>query len=88
MANRRSLKQTINLICEELFSECVAASLYSTNQDGGKALLFGVVRMQDDFIRRVSHPEPGMPAKKYFKQLRNDFVVQVDHIIDHINNLA
>jgi hypothetical protein len=88
MANKRSLKQTINLICEELFSECVAASLYSTNRDGGRALLFSVVKMQDDFIRRVSHPEPGMPAKKYFKQLRNDFVVQVDHIIDHINNLA
>ncbi len=88
MANKRSLKQTINLICEELFSECVAASLYSTNRDGGRALLFSVVKMQDDFIRRVSHPEPGMPAKEYFKQLRNDFVVQVDHIIEHINNLA
>ncbi len=42
--------------------------------------------MEDDFIRRVSHPEPGMLARVYFKDLREKFVAQASEIIDQINN--
>ena len=87
MANKRSLKQTITLVCEELFAECVAASLYGQNKDCAKALLYSIVKMQNDFICRISHPEPGIPAKLYFKDLREKFVAQISEIVDQINNL-
>ena len=87
MANKRSLKRNINLFCEELLAECIAASLYGNNHDGAESLIYSTIKMQSDFICRISHPEPGMPAKAYFKRLREDFVAQASEIIDQINNL-
>ncbi|MDE7455259.1 MAG: hypothetical protein K2M96_00985 [Prevotella sp.] len=86
MANKRNLKRNINLFCEELFAECVAASLYGHNHDGAEALIYSAIKMQSDFICRISHPEPGMPAKVYYKKLKEDFVAQASEIIDQINN--
>ncbi len=89
MANKKSLKHNINLICEELFTECVAASLYGADnhKDNAEALLFTIIKMQSDFTRRVSHPEPGMAPSKYYKKLREDFAAQVGEIVDQIQNL-
>ena len=89
MANKRSLKHAINLVCEELFAEAVAASLYGNeqNKDNADALLFSVLKMQHNYICRISHVEPGMEAKKYFKDLREKFSAEADEIIDQINNL-
>jgi len=87
MANKRSLKRSITLISEELFAECVAASLYGHNCDSAEALLFSIIKMQDNFVRRISHPEPGMTAKAYFKDLREKFTAQAGEIIDQIKTL-
>ncbi len=91
MANKRSLKRGINSICDVLLTECVAASLYGAaahaHKDNANALLFSILRMQTDFICRVSHPEPGMPAKTYYKDLREKFSMQVGEIVDQINYL-
>ena len=89
MANKRTLKKAINAISEELFTEAVAASLYGSenNRDNSEALLFTIVKMQSEFTCRVSHPEPGMPAKKYFADLRDKFSAQASDIIDQINSL-
>ena len=87
MTNKRTLKKTINLICEEIFAECLAASLYGHNHDGAHALLYSTLKTRADFICRISHPEPGMPAKQYYKKLRDDFVAQANDIIDQLNNL-
>lgn len=86
MANKRKLKRNINLFCEELFAECMAASLYGHDHDGAEALIYSTIKMQSDFICRISHPEPGMPAKVYYKKLKEDFVAQASEIIDQINN--
>ena len=86
MANRRTLKHSFNLVCGELFAECVAASLYGNNSDNCEAIIYSILKMQSDFICRISHPEPGMPAKKYFQKLREDFVAQASDIVDQINN--
>lgn len=86
MANKRNLKRNINLFCEELFAECMAASLYGHDHDGAEALIYSTIKMQNDFICRISHPEPGMPAKVYYKKLKEDFVAQASEIIDQINN--
>ncbi|MBR1688436.1 MAG: hypothetical protein IJ710_07885 [Prevotella sp.] len=89
MAKRRFLKQTINLICEELFAECVAASLYNDkpSRANAEALISSILKMEKDYVGRISHVEPGMPAKKYFKNLRDSFSAQVSEIVDQINNL-
>ena len=85
MASKRHLKQTINLICEELFAECVAASLYGQNRESAEALVWSTLKMRNNYIRRVSHPEPGMPAKVYYKDLKEKFSAQVSDILDQIN---
>ena len=87
MANKRSLKRSITLISEELFAECVAASLYGQNPESAEALIFSIIKMQDHFIRRISHPEPGIHARVYYKDLREKFAAQVGEIIDQINTL-
>lgn len=88
MANKRTLKRGINLICEELFSECIAASLYGADghKDNADALLFSIIKMQADFTCRICHPEPGMLPKQYYKALRQKFTSQVGEIVDQINN--
>ena len=89
MANKRTLKHVINLICEELFTEAVAASLYGNerHQDNAEALLFSIIKLQANYISRVSHVEPGLKAKSYFKDLREKFNAEVGDIIDQINSL-
>ena len=88
MANKRTLKKCINLICEDLFAESVAVSLYGPENDkeNAEAVLSSIVKMEDHYIKRVSHPEPGIPAKKYYKDLREKFSSQVNEILDQINS--
>lgn len=90
MANKRQLKRTINYVTSELFAEAMAAVIYSTkaNKEEGDSILASVILMRDDFISRVSHPEPGMPAKKYYKILVNNFNSVVSETIDNISNLG
>lgn len=89
MANRRKLKHVINQICDELFVEAVAASLYGNDnhEADAEALLYTIIKTQSDFIARVSHSEPGIKPHVYFNKLREDFSAQVSDIVDHINNM-
>ena len=77
---------TINYICEELFAECVAASLYGQNRESAEALIYSTIKMHNNYIRRISHPEPGMSAKAYYKDLREKFAAQASEIYDQIHN--
>ena len=88
MANKKELKRSISAVCSELFAEGVATSLYGNqeNQSDVEALLSSILVIHSDFIRRVSHPEPGMPQKKYFKTLVEDFNKQVSELADQISN--
>ncbi len=86
MANKRILKRNIHLICDDLFAECVAASLYGQNRDSAESLIYSTIKLQRDFISRVSHPEPGMKASLFFKNLKEDFINQVSEIDDQISN--
>jgi hypothetical protein len=51
------------------------------------ALFFSIIKLQANYTSRISHPEPGIPAKQYFKDLREKFTAQASEIIDQINNL-
>jgi hypothetical protein len=88
MANKRSLKRSINAICGELFSEGVAISVYyNCDKQNADTLLRTIMRMHSDYIMRISHPEPGMSGKKYFKKLISDFNNSVNEVVDHMKNL-
>ena len=90
MSNKRDLKRTINYICGDLFTEGIAASLYGENRDNDntEAILTAILVMHSNYIRCVSHVQPGMPAKVYFKDLKDKFSKEVNEIIDQLNNLA
>ena len=89
MANKRTLKHAINIICEELLAEAVAASLYGNEQrkDSADTIFSSILRLGNDYVSRISHVEPGMKPKLYFKDLRENFARDVDEIVDQINNL-
>lgn len=88
MANRRDLKKTVNYISGELFSECLVNSMYVPGTDKAKAeeLMVKILKMQDEFISRISHTEPGN-VKGFYKKFRVDFNAQVNEIIDAIAKL-
>lgn len=87
MANKRTLKKSIEAICGDLFVNAVAFSLYGPTPDleNAKSLAFSIVKLQDNFIRRVSHPEPGMKAKDYYDNLWTEFCSQVCELQDQIS---
>jgi hypothetical protein len=87
MVNKRTLKRAIHLICDDLFAEAIALSLYGTEaqRESASALLYSIVKIEDDCIRRVSHPEPGIKPQDYFKDLREKFSAQVSDIVDQMN---
>ena len=89
MAKRRDLKKGINYLCGELFAECVAVMHYQkpAPQDDVDQVMASILRLQDDMLSRVCHPEPGMKAKDYFKKLRADVVSSSDEIVEHIKAL-
>ena len=85
MANKRTLKKAINLISEELFAEGVAVALYGPRPKSEvDALLFSIVKMQNNYITRISHPEPGISANAYFKDLWEKFTAEVCEIQDQL----
>lgn len=88
MASRRELKKNVNYIAGELFSECLINSLCVPGTDKAKAdeLMGEVLTMQDEFISRISHTEPGN-VKGFYKKFLIDFNAKVDEIIDAIGKL-
>lgn len=89
MANKRSLKREINNLCTALLAECEAIRLYSkTNEEDLQSIVLTVFRIYGNAICRVSHPEPGVPAKAYFKDLRTTFVQQVEEVVEQLNTFA
>jgi hypothetical protein len=87
MANKRKLKKRINQTCATLFAECVAASLYGTSPhiDDLNAFAFSIVKLQDNALRRISHPEPGIPAKKYYRDVSEQLSAQISDLLNQTN---
>lgn len=88
MANRKDLKKAINYIAGELFTECVLISLNLPEEGKQKTdeIMTNILNMQNEFISRISHTEPGN-VKGFYKKLHEDFSAQVDQIIQAIGQL-
>ena len=89
MAKRRELKKGINFLCGELFAECVAIMHYQKPipQEDVDNVMTSILNLQDDMLNRVSHVEPGIKAKEFFKKLRTDMVERTDEIVEQIKSL-
>lgn len=89
MANKRILKRKINSVCGDLFAECVVLAQLGvkTDRDNINALLTSILVTNNDFIRRVSHPEPGMAPKAYYKDVVDHFNKAVCEMTDQLSNL-
>ncbi len=91
MANKRNLKKGINFICDNLVAECFAIAIYNSNNAKTEMVddtIASILQMHRDYINRISHPEPGMPQKTYFKVLKTDFIQSVNEVIDNIKNIG
>ena len=88
MANRKDLKKAINYIAGELFTECIICSLNLSEEGKQKAdkVMTDILNMQNEFISRISHTEPGN-VKGFYKKLREDLSTQVDGIVTAIGQL-
>lgn len=89
MANKRALKKNINLICDELYVDFIAASLYGSTSDDNTLgnIVSTIDRLQSNTLSRISHAEPGLAPKLYFKDLKRQFKEQVLEVADQISNL-
>ena len=88
MAKGIELKKNVNYIAGELFSEFLINSKFIPVTDKKKAdeLMVEIIKMQDEFISRISHTEPGN-VKGFYKKFRSDFNAKVNEIIDAIAKL-
>ena len=85
---RKDLKKRINYLCGELLAECMAASAFTgkDNKQDVENVMLGIMKMQNDWICRLSHVEPGS-TKLFFKKLKEDMQKRTDEIIEQIQNL-
>ena len=85
MASRRELKKNVNYIAGELFMECLVNSLYVPGTDKAKAdeLMGKILSMQDEFISRISHTEPGN-VKGFYKKLNEDLNKEIKVVADEL----
>lgn len=89
MANKRKLKKVINRICGDMFSECVALSMYGAKEkkDDVNAILASIIIVNNEYVKRISHPEPGMSNKDYYNDIKEKFRLQIMEITDNITNI-
>ena len=87
MMNKRQLKKSINAVCDEIFAEAVAISLYGNNRniENDDALIRSILMMRANYVSRISHPEPGMDKQAYYKDLRDKFIAEAQEIVDQLN---
>lgn len=90
MPNKRDLKRTIQTICDDVFAECIAISLYEggVHEENVESLLTSIIVTRNDFVSRISHPEPGMSQKEFYDKLAHDFAERISEIIDQMGYLT
>ena len=81
MANKRNLKKGINYVASDLFLECIVLKQIKKADDSkADEILADILNLQNEFLARAGHPEPGC-VKKYYRKLSEDFTNEVGLII-------
>lgn len=84
MASRKQLKKSINLVCGELFADCVALSLcQQADKEALQALMAEGLALQSEYVSRISHTEKGQ-EKLFYKKLREEFTAKSNELSEKI----
>jgi len=88
MASRRGLKRDISYVIGDIFTECLIYKelVPGTNQKEAEKLIVDLLRIDNEFITRISHTEPGN-AKEYYRALVKDFQTEIGKVIDKLTKL-
>ena len=86
---RKDLKKRINYLCGELLAECMAAASFSkkVGKQDVENVMLSIAKMQNDWICRLSHVEPGS-TKLFFKKMKEEMQKRTDEIVEQIQNLC
>lgn len=80
MASRRQLKKTLKNICQSLFADCLVLQLVDdTDKAALESLMQDVVRLNQEYVARISHTEPGS-ERLYYRKLRSEFLDKANTI--------
>ena len=89
MASRKNLKKVITYIADQLATQAFFASYESKAEAAEWVDVFNrIFVLNKEYIERVSHPEPGLPARKYYDTLCISFNEEAKAILDDINKLS
>ncbi|MBR4312725.1 MAG: hypothetical protein IKT86_05210 [Bacteroidaceae bacterium] len=81
MANKRNLKKGINYVASDLFLECIVLKqIKKADSTRADEIMADILYLQNEFLARAGHPEPGC-VKKYYRKLQEDFTTEVGNII-------
>ena len=88
MASRRDLKRDISYVIGDIFTECLIYKelVPGTDKNAAEKLIVDLLRIDNEFITRISHTEPGN-AKGYYRALVNDFQKEISAVIDKLAKL-
>ena len=88
MASRRDLKRDISYVIGDIFTECLIYKelVPGTNQKEAEKLIVDLLRIDNEFITRISHTELGN-AKQYYRTLVKDFQKEISTVIDKLTKL-
>ena len=85
MASRKNLKKVIGYISSELLSQAIIVALNSDREaDEWNALFEKIINLNNDYVARVSHKQPGMKASAYFNALCESFDKDAKAIVAEI----
>lgn len=89
MASRRDLKKVITFVVDEIATEAFLVSYRAEENTEEWVVLFNkILALSNEYIARVNHVEPGMPARKYFNALCDSFNADAKALLDEMNALA
>lgn len=88
MASRRRLKKEIGNIISDLFTECLVYANFvpGVDKDAANKLMIDLLKIDDEFITRISHTESGN-VKGFYKKLYKDFDENINVIITEFEKL-
>ena len=88
MASRRDLKRDISYVIGDIFTECLIYKelVPGTDKAAAEKLIVDLLRIDNEFITRISHTEPGK-AKVYYRTLVKDFQKEITAVIDKLTKL-
>ncbi len=89
MASRRNLKKVITFVVDELATEAFLMSYDAKDDTAAWVELFNkIFALNNEYVARVSHVEPGVSAKKYFDTLCDSFNKDAKALLEEISNLS